>query len=682
MARSARQLAACLAALSTAVAGALVTTPATAAPQGTACDQYAAGFVPVLGLDVPAQANWLNQTPPYDLDRTAEVAGGFDRVGYCVELDGPNGPQWVWTAMEPHTSDVSRIGMPTRFGQITRQRVGDVEVRSNVAGVTTGTGLTGYLEMWPNQYGTAGSGQVGGASSSTYDADDSVNTGTNGYGSFQVHTAGADPTSAQQPSTAFAIDGFTQNNPISIGIGAQPAGHPDWTFAGNAPQLTKRRVTVFARPALVRLTAAPQDRQLYPRDTQNGAAVPVTGQVLDPRVKDVHLQVSTAGQTRTYSQKVKDTGGFGFAPRITAGLREYRLALRTSGRGVDRTVAVWTGVVSGDVYVVQGQSNAQSQMYVGSANGEQSPYLRSFGSPTFDRTVSEADRGWHYAHGDVSYQSGSVGQWALRMGRRLVDTYRVPVALLNGAHGGQPIAFFQRNDGSPDDGATNYGRLRQRLVAAGALNKTRGLLWYQGESDNDNAGVHVGGFSTLLDDWRNDLGQVRYYVHQVRTSPCGNSTTIALRDAQRRLADTHGVTVLSTSALDGHDGCHYSYADGYRDLGDHAFRALGRDLYGGPAAGVAAPNPASVSLNGNEVRVTMRTADPLTIEAGAEADFRLAGSTDTVTGVRYEPGALVLTLSGPGTGATAVEYVGHLRSGPGITNATGAGLLTFSEPLR
>ncbi len=48
-------------------------------------------------------------------------------------------------------------------------------------------------------------------------------------------------------------------------------------------------------------------------------------------------------------------------------------------------------------------------------------------------------------------QSGSVGQWAIRMGRRIVDTYKVPVALVNGAHGGQPISFFQRNDANPDD---------------------------------------------------------------------------------------------------------------------------------------------------------------------------------------------------------------------------------------
>jgi hypothetical protein len=38
-------------------------------------------------------------------------------------------------------------------------------------------------------------------------------------------------------------------------------------------------------------------------------------------------------------------------------------------------------------------------------------------------------------------------------------------------------------------------------------------------------------------------------------------------------------------------------------------------------------------------------------------------------------------LSGTPTGATALVYQGHLKAGPWITNATGAGLLAFSLPI-
>jgi predicted secreted protein len=647
----------------------VVPTPAGAA---TACDAAAAGFTPVLQLDLPEQANYLNTTPPYSLDRTAEIGSNFDRVGYCLELDG----QWVWTAMEPFSTDARRIGLPTRPGEIVRQRVGDLDVRSNVPGVTEGTGQSGYLEMWPNQYAKTASAQVANASATSYDADDSPTTPL-GYGSFQVSQVGPTRPSTVPAKPVFAINTFTQSDTslLSLGIGARPTADPDWTFAGNAAQYTQRRLTAYVRTSIVTLTESPQDRQLVPRDSKGGATVPVAGRMTDPRVKSVQLVVTSNGKTDLYTSASRQ---FRFTPRIRAGLHEYTFELRALGRVVARR----EGIVSGDAYVVQGQSNAEASMYNGAASGEESPYLRSFGSPVSDPTISAADRVWGYATGDVSRQSGSVGQWAIRMGRQLVDKYKVPIALVNGAHGGQPISFFQRNDANPDDIATNYGRLRQRLTAAGVIGQLRGVLWYQGESDNDNAAVHVSGLTSLLQDWRSDFGTTpKYYVYQVRTSPCGNSTSTSLREAQREMGDTLGVTVLSTTGLSGHDGCHYAYAGGYRDMGDHTYAVLARDLYGGPSAGVAPPNPRSVTASGSQLTVQLRSTDPLTVEEGVAADFRVDGAAVTVTSVAYQPGKLVLQLSGPPTGATALTYQAHLRAGPWITNTIGTGLLTFTLPI-
>jgi hypothetical protein len=645
-----------------------------------------AGYTPVLSLDLPERATWLNQTPPYTFDRTDAVAGGFDRVAYCLELTGPAGPQWVWTAMQPFTTDAHRLGLPTRSGEIVRQRVDDLEVASNVAGVTTGTGLAGYLEMWPNTYSTGVSGQISGASPSLFDADDNVNP-SGGYGSFQVHQVGAARPSTVAPQTVLAVNTFTSNGaPLSLGIGSASTGHPDWTFAGNAGTFTKRRLTVYARPSVLTLSRQPQDRQLYPRDASNGATVPVSGVVTDPRVKAVQLKVTSGDDEWDYTAPVVHQRDFSFAPRIEAALREYRFELRALGTGVPRRAALWEGILAGDVYVIQGQSNAVSAMYRGSSAGEESPFIRSYGSPTADRLLSAADRGWNYAVSEVNNQPGSVGQWGIRMSRRIVDNYRVPLAVLNGAHSGQPISFFQRNDADPGDIGTNYGRLRQRLEAAGVMAGVRGLLWYQGESDNDNAAVHVSGFTALLNDWRSEIGTdvtegTKYFVYQVRTSPCGNSTSGALREAQRQMGDTLGVTVLSTNGLSGHDGCHYAWEQGYREMGDHTFAVVARDLYRGPSEGVSPPNPRSAAFSNaehTEITVQLRSDDPLRVEPGVAADFRVSNTTVTVTGVEYRDGGrLVLTLSAPANGATGVSYLSHLRAGPWIANATGTGLLTF-----
>ncbi|SIR07494.1 protein of unknown function [Micromonospora avicenniae] len=646
-------------------------------------------FTPLAELNLPERANWLGRTPPYTFDRSRiAAAGAFDRVGYCLELRGPGGVQWVWSAMEPFTRDAGQLGLPTREGQIVRQRVDDLEVASNVAGLQTGTGLSGYLEMWPNSYGPDSSGQIAGASAGTFDADDDVLPALR-YGSFQVHLVGSDRPSTSAPQTVFAINGYTSTGgPLSVGIGSAPRGNSDWTFAGNAGSWTERRLTVYARSALLDVDRHPEDRQLYPRDAANGATVTVAGKVRDSRVKEIRLQV-TSDQDRWEDRAQVTTGGeFSFERRITAALRDYRFELRAVGEGLDRRVGLWEGVVAGDVYIIQGQSNAVSAPHQGSSAGEESPFIRSYGSSTPDPGISAADRSWHYGVSEAIRQPGSVGQWGIRMAHQIVDTYRVPVAIFNGADNGRSIWFFQRNDADPGDLETNYGRLRQRLIGADVIGQVRGVFWYQGESDDNNVSAHLTGFSALLADWRREIGREvaggsRYYVFQVRTSPCGDSSKTQLREAQRRLGDTSGVTVLSTTGLSGHQGCHFAWEQGYRELGDHTFAVVARDLYAGPSDGVLPPNPQSAAFADaarTELVIRLRADDVLTVDPGVGADFRIDGSTVTVTDVQYRDGGqLVLRLSGSADGATGVSYRGHSGAGPWIANATGAGLLAFDR---
>jgi len=147
------------------------------------------------------------------VNNTAAIGSNFDRVGYCLELNGPKGVQWVWTAMAPFTTDAKRLGLQTFAGQIFRQQVTDLEVSSNVAGVTNGTGQTGYIEMWPNQYSGTASGQVPNAAA-TYDADDSPTT-VLGHGSFQIHQIGATKPSTVPPSRCSRSTGSLSRPPMS-----------------------------------------------------------------------------------------------------------------------------------------------------------------------------------------------------------------------------------------------------------------------------------------------------------------------------------------------------------------------------------------------------------------------------------------------------------------------------------
>jgi len=267
------------------------------------------------------------------------------------------------------------------------------------------------------------------------------------------------------------------------------------------------------------------------------------------------------------------------------------------------------------------------------------------------------------------------------MASLLSAAHGVPIGVVNGALGGRPIGYFQRNDLDPTDAATNYGRLLARMRAAGIDHSLRAILWYQGENDGSAFQVHHDGFLALVQDWSEDYaGFTRIYVTQLRAG-CGGDL-IGTQEVQRTLADDLPVfSVMSTTGLDGHDGCHYAYALGYRELGDRYAALLGRDLYDAmPASDVAPPNPdtAALSVDGTQVVITMRDdTSALVFAAGAHVDFRIEGTAVGVTGGSALGNEVTLTLAGDATGATGVTYLGHIGPGPWVLNANGVGLLAF-----
>ncbi len=391
----------------------------------------------------------------------------------------------------------------------------------------------------------------------------------------------------------------------------------------------------------------------------------------------------TLTQTLSYSGR---RAKFSFAPQITAEMANYDIELSLKAGTNEQYVRREREIVAGDVFLINGQSNALAWLIDGSANDNVSPFVRTFGAldPTGAATV--ANRLWYIANGDAELYSynagGAVGQWGVRLGRRLLDATGIPLAILNGAHGGQPIDFFQRNDANPGDLATNYGRLLNRVQAAGLQNAVRAVLYHQGEWDFSNAAGHEIGFTALHADWLTDYPSIeRTYNHQVRDG-CG-SPSIQLRDVQRRLQDTLiNVTTLSTTGLDGHDSCHFYYAEGYQLIGDHLADILLRDLYGASDTGNIVPPNVAAAYWGNagktEVIISMRnTSDGLILDAGAESDFHLEGTSVAVVGASVVGNSLSLMLASDGSAATGITYDSHAGAGPWVTNLRGVGLLEF-----
>ena len=197
-------------------------------------------------LSIDDQANYGSGDPPYTINNISDINQPFDRVAYYLELQKPGGEiEYAYVSMDAFTTDISKIGVPTSSsGAVFQQTVANMNVESNVAGVTNGTGIaTGNIEFWPTDYSRTNTAGVPGASNSSYDLGDSRSSGGT-YGSMQIHNH---ETGSGHTIMAFNRWGGSSGD-ADLGIGNRPAsGDADWTFAQNADDYTIKNLYVMVR---------------------------------------------------------------------------------------------------------------------------------------------------------------------------------------------------------------------------------------------------------------------------------------------------------------------------------------------------------------------------------------------------------------------------------------------------
>jgi len=219
----------------------------------------AAGYQLAYSLNIPTSASYFNTAVPYSVDGSATIArGSFDRIAYYMELQptGGGASRWVYASMDAFTDDARRIGVPNYSGGLFQRLVTGVNVASNVAGVTTGTNLSGFnIEFWPTNYNATNSALRPGASETVYDWGDRPSNGGN-YGSMQIHNHAA-PTR----HVVMAFNHFGAGGTAEVGIGNSPTGNLDYTFQNSATSYTTRQLQVLVRPSA---TVQPHRVQIMP----------------------------------------------------------------------------------------------------------------------------------------------------------------------------------------------------------------------------------------------------------------------------------------------------------------------------------------------------------------------------------------------------------------------------------
>lgn len=376
----------------------------------------------------------------------------------------------------------------------------------------------------------------------------------------------------------------------------------------NAETLESSIETNEIQPPKTEVTIAsfPKNYQLHARNNNNKAFIEISGtaeKTVDSLITKVYRPNNIVSRTA-----IKAQSSFSFNLEIEALLHNYIIELfAKKSSGEEILVKKVTHVTAGDVYVISGQSNAWAIDYDNKYNpqdlSDKSLWVRTIGSMhVYDRKaiLPEAENtDWFIASGKAPdirgglqlVGNGMIGVLGMRLGINLVETEKVPIAIINGAGGGGAISFYQKTRNYDLDVA--YGRLQYRLENSGLKNNIKAFIWNQGENNaGDNVLSYKNALIQLYTSLTSDYTFEFFYI--IQTPPGCNSSSghQTIREAQRQFSiDNDKIKILTRHGFspnpnqpDGNyflsDGCHY-HAHGYEVLADWICNLALFDFYGG-----------------------------------------------------------------------------------------------------
>lgn len=326
----------------------------------------------------------------------------------------------------------------------------------------------------------------------------------------------------------------------------------------------------------------PEDYQLYPRNEKNESYVSINGYVDVPGWRAFSVEIFREdvkiGYQKSEITYVDAKGKFKFNPiTIKAELAEYSFRIfAISSKGDSGEVVHRKHVVSGDAYVIGGQSNA-----VALFNDGVQPYYNRFARTYGASYPYEETINWRVSE----YGNYRVGQMGGGLQKRIIEKYKIPVCVINRAVGGINLgASLIRNPYNVGDLSNVYGQTYYMVKNAGLLNGgVKAFIWRQGENESSGGSLYWGElFNKLYNYWHEDFPDIhKYYIFQVGLIAWPEKHAGSLRDYQRRAKtiynDVDNITVIGNR---GYDGIHYD-TSGHTQTVNELFRMIDRDLYGG-----------------------------------------------------------------------------------------------------
>jgi hypothetical protein len=327
----------------------------------------------------------------------------------------------------------------------------------------------------------------------------------------------------------------------------------------------------------------PKDMQLYARDDNNMAEVPISGVVELPGWSYMSVvkyrNKERIGYTRSaLDYKGGSVGHFNTTSTIKAEMADYDFEVYVARNKSDSVlIARKTDIAAGDFFVINGQSNAAATMF-GSWN---SKYCRTLGRyPDASAAFERGDTLWIPSAWSWTY----VGAWGLELQRAILENEGIPTCLINSSLPGAKVSAFLERDNNDPASPTLYGSLLHRVQVANPK-RIRAFFWAHGEQEVfENLDGYDKEFAQLFNFWQIDYPMVeKFVVIQSNIILEDNNVTRPnggiVRDFLRRTKYLFPKTDhFATVGVPGYDGVHYD-RPGYEELGRRLFHFLRPEVY-------------------------------------------------------------------------------------------------------
>ncbi len=395
----------------------------------------------------------------------------------------------------------------------------------------------------------------------------------------------------------------------------------------------------------------------------------------------------------TETAKLAADKKYSLSVKLNADLVKYRTEFGSKTGDKETVLHSAKNIVCGDAFLIIGQSNAVATDF-----GKENPlvpseWVRTFGANPYGDPNGSRLKLWANAEARSPGGKSEIGYWGMELGRRLVESEKIPICLINGAVGGTRIDQHQRNDADPTDVNTIYGRQLWRVQQAKLTHGIRAVIWHQGENDQGADGPTGGyGYETyrqffvdLAASWKEDYPNIQhYYAFQIWPKSCAmgiNGSDNRLREVQRTLPKLFSnLSVISTLGIKPPGGCHFPAA-GYAEFARFLHPMMQHQLYYRHVDSFQPPNlKRAFFTTAQRDELILQFDNHVTWSDKLVSQFHLDGEPKQVVSGSVNGTSITLKLKGPSKSKT-VTYLDSANWNPDnlLYGQNGLAALTFCE---